>query len=103
MKKENAGASIWEITINNPNPDFLQSEKMLYDFGRKIEMILDEISKASSHQAVNLYLAAPAACCIEFGRVWMQKANSPIKIFDYDIKFSKTDKLAITIKNKEND
>ena len=103
VKKENAGASIWEITINNPNPDFLQSEKMLYDFGRKIEMILDEISKTSSHQAINLYLAAPAACCIEFGRVWMQKANSPIKIFDYDIKFSKTDKLAITIKNKEND
>ena len=103
VKKENAGASIWEITINNPNPDFLQSEKMLYDFGRKIEMILDEISKASSHQTINLYLAAPAACCIEFGRVWMQKANSPIKIFDYDIKFSKTDKLAITIKNKEND
>lgn len=103
VKKENAGASIWEITINNPNPDFLQSEKMLYDFGRKIEMILDEISKASSHQSINLYLAAPAACCIEFGRVWMQKANSPIKIFDYDIKFSKTDKLAITIKNKEND
>ena len=103
VKKENAGASIWEITINNPNTDFLQSEKMLYDFGRKIEMILDEISKTSSHQAINLYLAAPAACCIEFGRVWMQKANSPIKIFDYDIKFSKTDKLAITIKNKEND
>ena len=103
VKKENAGASIWEITINNPNPDFLQSEKMLYDFGRKIEMILDEISKTSSHQAINLYLAAPTACCIEFGRVWMQKANSPIKIFDYDIKFSKTDKLAITIKNKEND
>ena len=103
VKKENAGASIWEITINNTNPDFLQSEKMLYDFGRKIEMVLDEISKASSHQAINLYLAAPAACCIEFGRVWMQKANSPIKIFDYDIKFSKTDKLAITIKNKEND
>lgn len=103
VKKENASASIWEITINNPNPDFLQSKKMLYDFGRKIELILDEISKASNHQTINLYLAAPAACCIELGRVWMQKANSPLNIFDYDIKFSKIDKLAITIKNKEND
>ena len=76
---------------------------MLYDFGRKIELILDEISKASNHQAINLYLAAPVACCIEFGRVWMQKANSPLNIFDYDIKFSKIDKLAITINNKDND
>jgi hypothetical protein len=66
-------------------------------------MILDEISKFSNHQAINLYLAAPAACCIEFGRVWMQKANSPLNIYEYDIKFSQTDKLAITIKNKEND
>ncbi len=103
VEKENASASIWEMTIDNPNFDFLQSRKMLYDFGRKIELILDEISKASNHQAINLYLAAPAACCIEFGRVWMQKANSPLNIFDYDIKFSKTDKLAITIKNKDND
>lgn len=103
VEKENASASIWEMTIDNPYFDFLQSRKMLYDFGRKIELILDEISKASNHQAINLYLAAPAACCIEFGRVWMQKANSPLNIFDYDIKFSKTDKLAITIKNKDND
>ena len=103
VKKENATASIWEMTINDPRTDFLQSKKMLYDFGRKIEMILDEISKFSNHQAINLYLAAPAACCIEFGRVWMQKANSPLNIYEYDIKFSQTDKLAITIKNKEND
>ncbi len=103
VKRENATASIWEITINNPQPDFLQSKKMLYDFGRKIEMILDEISKVSNHQAINLYLASPASCCIEFGRVWMQKANSPLNIFDYDIKFSKIDKLAITINNKDND
>lgn len=103
VQKENVSACIWEMTINKPNPDFLQSKRMLYDFGRKIEIILDEISKASNHQAINLYLAAPVACCIEFGRVWMQKANSPLNIYDYDIKFSKTDKLAITIKNKEND
>ena len=103
VKRENATASIWEITINNPQPDFLQSKKMLYDFGRKIEMILDEISKVSNHQAINLYLASPASCCIEFGRVGMQKANSPLNIFDYDIKFSKIDKLAITINNKDND
>lgn len=99
VKKERKDACIWEFTIAKPNPDFLQSRKMLYDFGRNIETILDEISKVSNYQAIDLYLAAPVACCIEFGRVWMQKANSPLNIYDYDTRESKEDKLAITIKN----
>lgn len=97
IKKENSDACIWEITIANPNTDFLQSPKMLYDFGRTVENVLDEITRISNGQPINLYLAAPVACCIEFGRVWMQKANSPLNIYDYDTRVSKTDKLAITI------
>lgn len=100
IKKENPYACIWEITIDNPNPDFLQSPRMLYDFGRTVEIVLDQITKESNNQAINLYLAAPVACCIEFGRVWMQKANSPLNIYDYDKKVSEKDLLAITIKNK---
>lgn len=103
IKKEYPDACIWEITIDTPNPDFLQSPNMLYDFGRTVEIVLDQITKASGNQTINLYMSAPVACCIEFGRVWMQKANSPLNIYDYDTKISKTDKLAITIKNKNND
>lgn len=100
IKRENPDASIWEITIDNPNPDFLQSPNMLYEFGRTVERVLDQITKESNNQAINLYLAAPVACCIEFGRVWMQKANSQLNIYDYDKKESEKDLLAITIKNK---
>lgn len=100
IKKENPDASIWEITIDSPNPDFLQSPNMLYEFGRTVESVLDQITKVLNNQAINLYLAAPVACCIEFGRVWMQKANSPLNIYDYDKKESEKDLLAITIKNK---
>ena len=39
------------------------------------------------------------ACAIEFGRVWMKKANAPLNIYDFDQRFDNKDKLALTIKN----
>ena len=101
VKEQNPTASIWEMTIESPNPDFLKSRLQLYDFGRKIELLLDEITKASNGQSLNLYLSVPVACAIEFGRVWMQKANSPLNIYDLDKQVDNIDKLAITIENKK--
>lgn len=99
VKRARPEASIWEITIDNPNTDFMKSKELLYEFGRTVENVLDEISKASHQKAIDLFLSAPISCCIEFGRVWMQKANSPMNIYDYDARVAKEDKLAITINN----
>lgn len=97
--EERNEANIWHLTIDEPNPDFLSAKSMLYDFGRKVESALDTISKNCPGSPIDLYLAAPIACGIEFGRVWMQKANSPLRIFDYDKREGNTDRLAITINN----
>lgn len=99
IKENNKDSSIWELTIATPNPDFLQSRKMLYDFGRKVELLLDEIAKDAQGQPINLFLAVPVACAIEFGRVWMQKANSPINIYDFNRHHGNIDMLAITLNN----
>ena len=88
------------MTIDTPNPDFLRSRQQLYDFGRQIELLLDEINKASDGKPLHLFMAVPVACAIEFGRVWMQKANSPLCIYDYDKRNGEVDRLAITIENK---
>lgn len=101
IKKHNPNASIWEITIDTPNPDFLKSKQQLYDFGRQVERLLDEITKASNNHPLHLYLSVPVACAIEFGRVWMQKANCPLKIYDLDKQVDNIDRLAITIENKK--
>lgn len=101
IKKQNPTASIWEMTIESPNPDFLRSKQQLYDFSRQVELLLDEITKASNGQSLNLYLSVPVACAVELGRVWMQKANSPLKIYDWDKEVDNIDKLAITIENKK--
>lgn len=100
IRKNNANASIWEMTIEKPNTDYLRSKQQLYDFGRQVELLLDEIDKASKGKPLHLFMSVPVACAIEFGRVWMQKANSPLCIYDYDKRDGDIDRLAITIENK---
>lgn len=99
VRKKRTESCIWEITINDPQPDFLQSKAMLYDFGRCVEKVFDRISKASHSQPIDLYISAPVACAVELGRVWMKKANAPLNIYDLDKRYGLEDKLAITIKN----
>ena len=99
IKNIKQNSNIWEMTIESPNPDFLKSKKQLYDFGRKVELLLDEINKVSSEKPLHLFMAVPVACAIEFGRVWMQKANNPLWIYDYDKRNGEVDKLAIKIEN----
>ena len=89
------------MTIESPNPDFLRSKQQLYDFSRQVELLLDEIDKQSKGQPLHLFMSAPVACAIEFGRVWMQKANSQMCIYDYDKRDGEVDRLAITIENKK--
>lgn len=100
IKRNRPDASIWEVTIEKTNPDFLQSRAMLYDFGRCMEKVFDDISRASATTPIDLYISAPVACVVELGRVWMKKANAPLNVYDYDKRYSKEDKLAITIKNE---
>ena len=90
-----------ELSEARTNPDFLKSKQQLYDFGRQVERLLDEITKASNNHPLHLYLSVPVACAIEFGRVWMQKANCPLKIYDLDKQVDNIDRLAITIENKK--
>lgn len=100
IKKNHPEASIWEMTIEKPNTDYLRSKQQLYDFGRQVELLMDEIDKASKGKPLHLFMSVPVACAIEFGRVWMQKANSPLYIYDYDKRDGEIDRLAITIENK---
>lgn len=81
IKKQNPNASIREMIIDTPNPGFLRSKQQPYDFDRQVELLLDDIAKASNNHPLHLYLSVPVACAIEFGRVWMRKTNNPLNIY----------------------
>lgn len=75
--------SVWELTISDmPNNDFLKSEQLLLAFRMKIRSLLDKIKL--HHKCVDLYIfpAMPVSAAVEFGRVWMPKADMPLIIYD---------------------
>lgn len=92
--------SIWELTISNPNTNFLTSKRMLYKFCSEVEQLLDEIRRQTNKDELHVFMAMPVACAVELGRTWMQKPNMSLLLYDYDTRYSKEDQLAITIKNK---
>jgi hypothetical protein len=75
--------SLWEVTTSsNPNNDFLKSEVLLSDFRRSVRFIFDKIKSHHGNVELQVFPAMPVAASVEFGRVWMPKADMPLVIYD---------------------
>lgn len=77
------GCSIYTLTIDKPFNDFLQSKTQLQDFSIVVRQLFDEIkSNYSSQTELHIFPAMPVATAIEFGRIWMPKADMQLIIYD---------------------
>jgi len=76
--------SIWEISIESPNNDFMKSRKQLQDFRILARKLMDRI-KATHGQDTILYVfpAAPVSIAVELGRIRMPKADLQWKLYDH--------------------
>ncbi|NQT78287.1 MAG: HNH endonuclease [Bacteroidetes bacterium] len=75
--------SIYTLTIADPFNDFLKSKKHLQDLSIEIRKLLNGIkSKYDAKTPLNVFPAMPIATAIEFGRIWMPKADMPLIIYD---------------------
>lgn len=99
IKKRSEKYSIWEFTIDEPNNDFLKGKNQLVEFRRQTRLIFDEIKKETRSSELDVFMAMPGACAVEFGRVWMPKADMTLNLFDYNSTISNEDKFVMTIKN----
>ncbi len=74
---------IYTITIDKPFNDFLKSKSQLSEFSQTVRLLLNEIkSKYNDKTPLHIFPAMPVAIAIEFGRVWMPKADMPLVIYD---------------------
>jgi len=75
--------SIWTITHNHPDMDFLKSKSILLEFKKACRHFFD-IAKAKHGQDCELHVfpAMPVSAAIEFGRLWMPKADMKMVIYD---------------------
>lgn len=76
-------ACIYSIRIANPDNDFVRSRKQISDFGKKMRQVLNEIKLIHGQDAIlHVFPASPVSTAVEFGRVWMPKADLKLKIYD---------------------
>lgn len=79
-------ASIWEVTIEQPNNDFMQSKQQLALFRNCLRNLMVEIKRVHGEaKPIHIFPVMPVSCAIELGRVRMPKADMPWLIYDHDI------------------
>ena len=75
--------SVWTIAIRKPGNDFLRSRGQLSAFRHCFRQTLNRVKAAHGEDAcVHLFPAVPVAVAVEIGRVWMPKADLPMKVYD---------------------
>lgn len=91
-------ASIWEVTAEDPNNDMLRSADQIAEFRKLTRRVLDDINTSSQADSIKVFMAMPAACAVELGRVWMPKADKAMVLFDKNNAVDVDDIETITIK-----
>ena len=79
--------SIWEVTIDQPHNDFLQSDAQLSMFRNLAPRLMATITAAHPDLTeLNIFPAMPLSCAVELGRIRMPKADPRWVIFDQNNK-----------------
>lgn len=75
--------SIWEITIDNPNKNFVKNSKIQQTFKNCLEEVLSDIHlKSPDVDFINIFPAVPQSIAICIGQVRMPKAQKPYVVYD---------------------
>lgn len=75
--------TIYHLTIENPNREFVQSVAIQNQFVKKfretMELLKDNYSEALS---INLFPVMPASLNVRLGMDWMSRSDKSLKIYD---------------------
>jgi hypothetical protein len=74
---------VWSITAKSPHNDIIRRSEDLSQFRRLLRQMLDRMK--ASHgtiERLHVFPVMPVSAAIEVGRVWMPKADIPLRIYD---------------------
>ncbi len=78
------GASIWQLTVEDPHNDIIKSREHLSAFRSAARQLVSTIKeKHGQNTPLHVFLAAPVSVCIELGRIRMPKADMPWLLYDH--------------------
>jgi hypothetical protein len=76
-------ASIWKVTVPQPNNDFTKSRSQLSQIRSLLRTVFDKIKAIHGQRtAVHIFPAVSVSVAVEVGRLRMPKADSPWLIYD---------------------
>jgi hypothetical protein len=79
--------SIWTITHQNPNNDYIKSREHLSALRDKYRELFRMIREYHGQDTVaHVFAACPVSAAIEFGRVYMPKADARLRLYDQNSK-----------------
>jgi 5-methylcytosine-specific restriction endonuclease McrA len=91
-------ASIWVLTADNPNMNIMKSESQLEKFRDCSRKLLELITTKTEFDTIQVHMAMPNSCAVEFGRVWMPKVHKNLLLFE-----NKKDCIVKTLKIENQD
>ncbi|MGB5989292.1 MAG: SAVED domain-containing protein [Marinifilaceae bacterium] len=75
--------SIWTLTIDNPNNDYLTSKQMLSDYRIICRSLFDKIKQVHGQDSkLHIFPAMGISSAIELGRIWTEKADVSMVVYD---------------------
>lgn len=78
-----ADASIWILSVEKPQNDLIKSREHLHSFRATVRHAFDRIKAEEGHgKTLHIYPAMPVSTAVEVGRVYMPKADMPLRIYD---------------------
>ncbi|MGB3470327.1 MAG: SAVED domain-containing protein [Erythrobacter sp.] len=76
-------AMIWSLSIAEPGNDVVRQPEDLAAFRRTLRKLYDDIkARHGQDKVIDLFPAMPVSLAVETGRVWMPKADLPLRIYD---------------------
>lgn len=76
-------AAIWSLSAASPGLDVLRRPEDQVAYRQHLRELLDRIKTVHGEDVViNVFPALPVSLAVETGRVWMAKADLPMKIYD---------------------
>lgn len=75
--------TIYTLTHENPNNDYLQTKQHLSAFRTIMRGLFNQIKAEHGHNTnLHVFPAMPVAAAVEFGRIWMPKADMRMSLYD---------------------
>lgn len=74
----------YKMTIPNPDPNFLRTQRQLDEFTSQMRALLAEIRARQGHTCcIHVFAAVPAPVAVRLGQILLPKSDPPLRVYEH--------------------